>query len=237
MDENVRRVASIPVEYVAALAVAVFLGVGIYVLRQSQTSSTASRAAPLLRYANGESIAAPGTVFSPPSDLSGLTLLRRAQRAYARIPAVEITATVEDTSVRLTDILQADEAVAEEGLVQSRRTGTTTLVAPAGLPTFERAPGTSCWRTLARTSPQALDDVGQHFPPSPASQSAVQSPRRTRDGWLVGVGASGQIATYEIDAKTYLVRTIDAGAGSAHVSEDVHAVGAPPKLAVPEPRC
>jgi hypothetical protein len=155
------------------------------------------------------------------------------QRAYARFPAVVTTGRVGAISFRTTSLLNRGVIVAASFLGTSG-SGTTMLVAPPGSPTFARDPGTACWRPARASDGQLL--IGERFPPYPKG-AVVKAPRRTHNGWLVRVAASGNSFTYAIDGKTLLVPSIAAREGRQHFEERNRTLASAPTLPSPRPRC
>jgi hypothetical protein len=170
----------------------------------------------------------------PTGDAGGLALLARVHRAYVGVPAVEVSGRVGSLSFRITLVLGSAIGIAEQ-FVGREPSGTTMLVAMRG-PTFAREPGSSCWRRLPASAPQSFGNIGLHFPDQPGM--TVKAPRRTSAGWLLPVVIDGGPATFAIDGKSMLIRsiTITAQQGS-RIVEQVGALRSVPRLLVPEPRC
>ena len=113
--------------------------------------------------------------------------------------------------------------------------GTTTFVARRNAATFTRAPGSSCWRHVAVSSPQAIDSIGLPFPDQ--THMKVKSPRRTRTGWLLPVANGGGPVTFAIDGASLLLRTITIATPALHIVEHAVSLTSRPTLASPKPRC
>ena len=170
----------------------------------------------------------------PTGDPLGLALLGRVHHAYVNVPAVTIRGGSGALTFRFTVVLRSGLAVAEQ-YVGTEPAGTTLLVARRGSPTFAREPGTSCWRQLMASDPQALEDIGLRFPDLPRMK--LERPRRTAGGWLLPVVSDGGPFLFAIDRKSMLIRSITIGAGGKRVLERVGALRSVPRLLLPKPRC
>jgi hypothetical protein len=176
----------------------------------------------------------------PTGDAAGLALLEKVHASYRDVPGVTGSAHVGPARFRFTLVLSAGVAVGEE-VVVSTPAGTTTFVARAAAPTFTRERGASCWRQLAASDPEALDDLGFRFPD--AFRVRVDKPRRTADGWLLSVATWARGATkpeheeLAIDGTTYRVRTLAAEAGGTRVVERLNDLASSPTLPQPRPLC
>src|SRR5207249_5728946 len=138
----------------------------------------------------------------------GLALLLRVHHAYAGAPAVAVSGRVGTLSFRFTLVLSSGIAIAEQ-FVGREPSRTTTLVARRGGPTFAREPGSSCWRTLRSSDPQAFANIGLQFPDQPAMR--VRAPRTTSSSWLLPVVVDGDPGTFTIDRSSARVRLISVG--------------------------
>jgi hypothetical protein len=148
---------------------------------------------------------------------------------------VIVTATIEGAPARFVIVLSGGVVVAEQ--FSGGRGGTATkLVAPTHSPTYALEPGTSCWRQLATTDPQALTDIGQHFPET-AGAANVGEPVRTRAGWLLSLTGHQRTATYSIVAGALHVTSVAVIDGGHRIVERQRALSAPPTLYAPSPKC
>jgi hypothetical protein len=191
--------------------------------------------ATLFAFAVATSSVADARSLAPPTgNRQGLALLAGVNRAYVRVPAVTISGRSGAFAFRFTVLLRSDVTVGEQ-YVGSGPGGTTKLVRQQGSPTFAREPGSACWRQLAASNPQALDDIGLRFPGQPHMR--VEHPRRTRSGWLLPVVGDGGHTVLTIDAKSMLLRSITVAAGGRRVLERVSALRSRPILFTPQPRC
>ena len=171
----------------------------------------------------------------PPSgDPRGLALLERVHRAYAGVAAVAVSGSTGALSFRFTLDLSSG-IVAGEQFVGREPSKVTVLVARRGGPTFAREPGTSCWRALRRSDPQAFENIGLHFPDQPAM--SVRAPRATATGWLLPVVIAGGPGTLAIDRNPARVRSITVGTGGTAIVEHVTILKSVPRLSGAEPRC
>jgi hypothetical protein len=169
---------------------------------------------------------------APTGDRAGLALLGRIHRAYADVPAVAVSGRAGTLSFRVTIVLRSGVGIAEE--VVSREPGLTTMVARGSGPTYARAAGSSCWRPLARTDPEAVDDLGLPFPDQPAMR--VQAPRTTPTGTVLPVASKVTAATFSVD-RSFRVPLITVGAGGSSLVEHVAVLSSAPGIPQPEPRC
>jgi hypothetical protein len=170
----------------------------------------------------------------PTGDPGGLALLARVHHAYVNVSAVTIWGDSGALSFRFTVVLRSGFALAEQ-YVGTEPTGRTMLVARRGSSTFAREPGTSCWRRLAASDPQALEDIGLRFPDLPRMK--LERPRRTASGWLLPVVSDGAPFLLAIDGTSMLIRSITIGAGGKRVLERVGTLRSVPRLLLPKPRC
>jgi hypothetical protein len=172
---------------------------------------------------------------APTGDARGLALLGRVHRAYAGVPGVVVSGRTGTLSFRFTLVLAAGTATAEE--FDGHDTGgVTTLVARRPGPTYAREPGSSCWRPLSPSDPQAFENLGLPFPDQPAM--AVHAPKKTARGWDLTAVADGTPATLAIDGATLQVRSITiAPRPGLRISERVAALASAPRVTTPSPRC
>jgi hypothetical protein len=170
----------------------------------------------------------------PTGDRQGLALLARVNRAYVRVPAVTIWGHAGTFAFRFEVLLRSDVIVGEQ-YMGSGPGGTTELVRQQGSPTFAREPGSACWRRLAASDQQALDDIGLRFPDQPHMR--VKQPRRMRGGWLLPAVGDGGQTVFTIDAKSMLLRSITVASAGKQVLERVSALRSAPILLTPQPHC
>ena len=111
----------------------------------------------------------------------------------------------------------------------------TMLVAKRGGPTFAREPGTSCWRALRSSDPQAFGNIGLPFPDQPAMR--VRAPRTTSSTWLLPVVVDGDPGTFTIDRSSARVRLISVGRPGQLALEHVSVLQDVPRLSSVEPHC
>jgi hypothetical protein len=178
---------------------------------------------------------------SPPAgNAQGLALLARVHRAYERVPAVETSARLRGMAARFTLLLRRGVSVGEE-FVGVTSTGTTMLVARGSGPTFAREPGSSCWRRLAATDQQSLEDVGLRFPDG--FKTVVRAPTRAGPDWLLPVHTEGRFPgeggsfLMHIDAKTMLLESETGRVGGRPLTNHVAALRRPPALPATRPTC
>jgi hypothetical protein len=137
-------------------------------------------------------------------------------------------------------LLREGVATAEE-FVGVTAGGTTILVARGSGPTYAREPGTTCWRRLAPTAQQSLEDVGVRFPDS--YKTVVGAPTRAGSVWLMPVHTEGRFPgeggsfTMHIDAKTMLIENQTGRVSGQRLTELVLALTRQPSLPVPQPLC
>src|SRR5438067_545868 len=122
-------------------------------------------------------VAAAAGAAPPTGDPKGLALLARVQRAYRAVPAIGIALRLGTTNFDLKLVLRSGVGLAEQIVVQTP-SGTTTLVARRGGPTWAREPGKSCWQRLPASDSQSIDDLGLPFPSQPRMR--VKAPQSTR---------------------------------------------------------
>ena len=182
--------------------------------------------------------AAPGK--DPRGNAKGIALLKRVHAAYRDLPAVQTRTHVGPDRVRFTLLLRKGVATAEE-FIGVGPTGTTILVARGTGPTYAREAGTQCWRRLAPSDSQSLEDVGLRFPY--AYRMLVKAPRRAGAYWLLRVLTHGRssgetgVFTMRINSRTMLLES-EAGTASGHrLTEHIKALARRPKLATPTPAC
>jgi hypothetical protein len=171
----------------------------------------------------------------PRGNARGVALLARVRRTYTHYRGVVITGRIGALAARFTLRLDAG-AVVGEGFSGTRGAGTTELVALPGSSTFARDPGSSCWRPVPATDPQALTDIGHHFPFAP-SGVPVEAPQPNQHGWSLSVQADGRSSTFTIDRATLLVQSITVRAPGKSVTELVRTLAPTPILPTPQPRC
>lgn len=169
-------------------------------------------------------------------DRRGTALLDRVDHAYAGVPAVVTQAQTAGASLTFTSILRGGVVVAES-FVGTKDGARTELVAPAGSPTFARAPGASCWRALSASDPHALTDIGKRFPPVDPRGTLVSPPTRTASGWSLRLGSGAKSMTLEIDGRTAFVRDIVAAESGMRAVEHVRLLRSAPALRSPQPSC
>jgi len=256
-----RRLGRIRVQYVAAVALAIAIGGGIYALRSSQSNAPASATVPALSSVPPgpaapvvASVAPPPTVKPGPAPAtkrvsraawakpkrdpvpSAAALLARVRLAYASVPAVVVTGALVRARLRLTVILHDDRIVAEGWVGTGANGEVIGAVAPTGSPTYARELGTKCWRPLAASDVQSLSDIGTEFPP--LLPRTFGTPVRSRDGWsMSGEDSNGAIATFVVDAKTFQLRSLTSTDSGLTFTGSVDALSSAPALPVPEPRC
>ncbi|MBV8429603.1 MAG: hypothetical protein JO244_00450 [Solirubrobacterales bacterium] len=226
-----RRVAEVPLEYLAAGILALGLGIGIYALRHSTASSTlTTAAAPAVH-----PLSHPSVPIAPQDNPFGVALIKRSEKAYARIPGVSLAGRVGAVSLHFVMVLH-DGRVVAESFTGHQDTQTTQLVAPHGAVTFVRAPGSGCWKGLPASAPQALSDVSHRFPYfDPQAQILV--PQQVASGWAVNAAEKGQLEAFVLGARSYLVRTAVAVKAGVRLTMPVQNLSQAPQLPLPEPRC
>jgi hypothetical protein len=176
----------------------------------------------------------------PTGNAAGLALLARVHKAYESVPAVINTVRVGAVKVRVTLLLREGTATAEEN-IENTPSGTGILVKWGQGPTYARDPGATCWRRLASTDAQALEDVGIRFPY--ANRMTVKAPTRAGGIWLLPVvfrGSSpGEVGafTMRINAKTLLLQSQTGTAGGNNLTEQIQALAHQPPLPTPRPTC
>lgn len=237
-----RRLAEVPIQYVAAVVLLVGLAVGIYALKGSQTSSPSAATTPVA--AAPRSATAPGSATAPavkPASggaTSGQALLARARLAFAHVPAITTTLSIGNKGWdQFRSVLRNDRIVAEAFVGKAQDGQTTELVVRAGSPTYAHEPGTKCWRPLAASSPQSISDIGTQFPPALPAGANVEPTLPTRGGWLVPVQVGRDNTMFTIDARTHLVTSVLSSSGAIRVGGDVQTLSSVPALPQPEPRC
>ena len=143
-------------------------------------------------------------------------------------------------TAHFTLLLRDGVAVGEEYVGESPA-GTTILVADGSGPTYADEPGTNCWRRLAATDSQSLEDIGLRFPD--AYKTIVGAPTRSGSHWLVpvrtenrspGEGGSG---TMTINATTMLVDSETVRVHGRALIDHVRALTRQPRLSRPQPTC
>ena len=172
----------------------------------------------------------------PTGDPKGLALLDRVHGAYRSVPAVSIHLKLGTSTFVASVVLDSGVDVAER-LVIRTPSGMTTSVARRGGPTFVRDAGKKCWRRLAASDPEALDDLGLRFPGHRGIR--VGALISTPTTWRVRfVSEGGRPAFYLIDKKSLLVRSITftENGKSAYV-EHVRTLGAAPRIPSASPVC
>jgi hypothetical protein len=185
--------------------------------------------------------AAGATNADPPSgDAQGLALLARVHRAYEHVSAVTTSVTLRGMNARFTLLLHQGVTVAEE-FVGGTSTGTTTLVAHGAGPTYAREAGTSCWRRLAATDQQSLEDVGLRFPDG--YKTTVKTPTHSRSEWLLPIHTEGRFPgeggtfVMHIDAKTMLIKSETGRVSGQPLANHINALRHTPALPSPQPPC
>lgn len=194
----------------------------------------------LLVTCSAGAVATAASAGRPTGNAQGLALLARVHRAYERVPAVETSARFRGTNARFTLLLRRGVAVGEE-FVGVTSTGTTILVARGSGTTYARQPGSSCWRRLAATDRQSLEDVGLRFPDG--YETVVKAPRRTGSVWLLPVHTEGRFPgeggsfVMRINRKTMLLESETGRVSGQPLTNHIVALRRPPALASPKPTC
>jgi len=142
---------------------------------------------------------------------------------------------MEGVHARFTMILARGVVVAEQFSGGSATTATK-LVAPEHSPTYALESGSSCWRRLPGTDPQALTDIGEQVPEISGATS-VASPMRTPAGWILIVTGHQTTARLAINAETLRVDSITASAGGRSIVEHLQTLNQAPRLYSPSPAC
>jgi hypothetical protein len=234
-----RRLAAIPIPYALAGFLAVVLAVGLYAGARSDSGATSTPTGPLASQVPA-SVKKPRATVTPTIDnprdgkARGVALLSDVRRIYARVPAVVTTSRLKGTPIRFTSILKEGVVVGESFV--GPRGDTSTLVALPGTPTFAQDPGTSCWRLVPASDPQALTDIGSRFPPYP-KDALVEMPQRTQTGWSLRVDTNEKSSTFDIDSNTLHVRSITLREAGQQLEEHVSTLASAPALPSPQPRC
>ena len=167
----------------------------------------------------------------------GLALLAEIEQAYRAVPAVIITAPIGGAPAQFVIVLHDGVVVAEQFAGGQGRTATR-LVAPEQSPTYALEPGTSCWRRLASSDPQALTDIGKRFPETfGETLITVAGPVRRSTGLLLRLREGQSTTTFSIDAHTRLVDSITVTKGGRSITEHVQPLTAKPTLYSPAPAC
>jgi hypothetical protein len=185
--------------------------------------------------------AAAGKPTPPTGDAQGLALLNRVHKAYLHVPAVVVSAHSGSVTLRFTLVLSSGVTTAEQAVVINGWFSKTVLVARKNSLTYARDPGTSCWRRVAASDSQSLEDVGIRFPNIYTMK--VKRPSSTAAGWLLPVLAKGKFdkaahtLVYTIARKTLQVKSVSMTSNGTRIVEYVTALKAAPKLPVPKPRC
>jgi hypothetical protein len=156
--------------------------------------------------------------------------------AYAKVPGVIISGHSGSVTFSYTLLLHKGVIAREEFVGKQGSSGTTKLVS-AGTTTYELDPGTSCWKAVEQTAPEAFRNIGLHYPDQAAMR--VKSPRRTQIGWSLPIVQNGTSGVLRIDPRTLLVTSVDVGtaSGSATFTEQVNALESAPRLFASTPRC
>jgi hypothetical protein len=183
-------------------------------------------------------VAVAGQTMARAGGMSASTLLDRMHAAYKQVPAAVVTVTGQSSEDgTFTEILRNGVVVAEQ-FVGSNASGTTMLVARVGAPTSAREPKTSCWRALAKSNAQTLNDTGSPFLSflSATSGLSMSAPRSTAAGWVLNFSADGTSGALTL-SKTLLVDSLAITHGTSHARESVDNLRRVPKLADPRPLC
>lgn len=168
---------------------------------------------------------------------AGTELVARVIAAYQHVPGAVVIDRGDGETVTFTQILKAEKVLGEQA-VSTLDGKTTVLVSRNGPPTFEKAPGTSCWRLLPRTSGQNLTDVGQPFLTHALTLPgiAIGAPRQTATGWAVTAVQDGTTVTFTVTHSMLLQSMVLVRSGQrAEVS--IENLKRTPTLATPAPRC
>ncbi|HLY85150.1 MAG TPA: hypothetical protein VKO84_01370 [Gaiellaceae bacterium] len=177
---------------------------------------------------------------APRGNTQGLALLRQVHAAYLHVPAAQTRARIGAESEHFTLVLQAGITTAEQ-FVAIGPSGSIVLVARRGGPTYAREAGTTCWRRLAQSNPQTLEDVGLRFPDD--YRMFVKAPRRAGAAWLLPVAGSGRYPdekgtfTFHINANTMLVQSEVSHISGHTLTNHVKALNRAPRLTTPTPTC
>jgi hypothetical protein len=166
----------------------------------------------------------------------GVALATRVNDAYKRVPATIVKVSGPTTGI-FTEILK-DGVVAAEQYEDANSSGTTMLVARRGSPTYAKEPGTTCWRALAKSDQQTLDDIGSPVIGFLASLkgAAVAAPRSTPSGWTLALSQGGVHVTLSINKAMLIQQAIATKAGQ-RAAEQFQNLTRTPNLFVPEPHC
>lgn len=173
--------------------------------------------------------------FSPAHSASsaGALLMRRVQKAYARVPGLITAIRGGGVDAQFTEVLQHG-VVVSEGYVGSANAGMTKLVSTNGSPTYAEEPGTSCWRRLARSAPQTLTDIGHPLLYMPGA-TIIRS-QAVANGWVLRLSQNGTTARINV-SKRFLVQTVTVTHGEQRAVETFITLAKAPKLPNPHPRC
>lgn len=251
-----RRFARIRVQYLAAVALAVAIGGGIYALRGSQTKASVPATSPVLsalpRTSPAPTVASvPGTPTAPPVTRpprarrqpthprnpvpSAAALLARVRSAYVHVPGVVVNGTLVKARLRMTFVLHDDKIVANGWLGTGANGEVIGAVTPPRSPTFARELGTDCWQSLPKSNVLSPADIGTPFPPTVGSTFGTPVP--ARGGWAITGESDGALTTFVIDAGTFQLRSMTSSQNGLSFSGNAVALSSAPALPVPEPRC
>lgn len=174
---------------------------------------------------------------SPQGNAKGVQLLKRVEAAYRHVPAVRLTGRSGQIRSRFFLLLRKGVVTAEE-YHGTAPNGVTILIARGTGPTYARQPGAGCWRSLPKSDPQSLTDLGERFPEAgKKTRWNVKAPRRAGAYWLLPVSQGGHRGTMRIYAKTFLLKSFTAVTSRGTVTEHDQALTARPTLPTSRPRC
>lgn len=190
------------------------------------TALVALLAAPAAAAVRSSTAGAPLT-----GDPAGLRLAREVNRAYADVPGVRVdVASNGAVVVRFTLVLRNGVAVAEQALVDEGAERPTLLVRRESEGTFVRDANRSCWRSVPKSDPQELTDVGG---PMLSGPGRVSKPRVAGGTVTLTLTREGRTSRLVVDRKTSRLRSMDAGRMVARFTS----LARRPALPLPKPLC
>jgi hypothetical protein len=180
-------------------------------------------------------IAAPAGAPGFSGDRDAVALVARANRSYVRIPAVRIDAVVSGTSFRFTLFLRNGVTWAEQARVRTDN-GEINIVGTIDGGSFVKDAGASCWRFVAKSDPQAMEDLGD---PVLAGPGRLGRPRRAIAGTIeiMATQRGGERMKIVLDRRTLTVRRVTYLSARGNMTARFTTLRQAPTLPRAQPRC
>ncbi len=179
-------------------------------------------------------IAAPAGAPGFSGDREALGLVARANRSYARIPAVRIDAVVSDATFRFTLFLRNGVTWAEQARVRTDE-GEVNIVGTIGGGSFVKDAGASCWRFVAKSDPQAMEDLGDPVLAGPGRLGRPRTIAGTIE--IIATQRGGERMKIVLDRRALTVRRVTYLSAGGNMTAHFTTLRRAPTLPRAQPRC